>query len=134
LRSLLSAGPGNFRPGVLSASVTSPISDSMVPFPYIIGVIGVIELRGACGGPIEKGKLAGLGPLQSSASESGRKERWGGEGVESYSPYGRIMSGFVSVGDAGRAGYAAIVAVMVSVCCILASAREGRLDIDKRKY
>lgn len=28
----------------------------------------------------------------------------GGEGVESYSPYGRIISGFVRVGEAGSDG------------------------------
>lgn len=36
-------------PGVLSASVTSPMSDSMVPLPYIIGVVGVMGPVGPYG-------------------------------------------------------------------------------------
>jgi len=56
----------------------------------------------------------------------------GGEGVESYSsPYGRIMSGFVSVGEAGSDGNAmvvvVVVVVVVAVCmCMLAAARIGK--------
>jgi hypothetical protein len=34
-------------PTVLSTSVTSPMSESMVPLPYMMGVVGVI-------GPVEK--------------------------------------------------------------------------------
>lgn len=41
LRANALALAGDGFPTVLSTSVTSPMSDSMVPFPYIIGVVGV---------------------------------------------------------------------------------------------
>ena len=37
-------------PGVLSASVTSPMSDSMVPLPYMMGVVGVMGAAGKAWG------------------------------------------------------------------------------------
>ncbi len=104
-------------PGVLSASVTSPISDSMVPLPYMIGVVGVIGPMAICicpGGPIEKFKSPDLESFHPSRGDSGRIGSCGGQDVESYSPYGNIISGFVRVGDAGKDGNA-IVAV-TTVC------------------
>jgi hypothetical protein len=41
--------PGDGFPGVLSTSVTSPISDSIVPLPYMMGVVGVIGPVGPYG-------------------------------------------------------------------------------------
>jgi hypothetical protein len=83
----------------------------------MIGVVGVIGPMPICicpGGPIEKLISLGLEPFHPPSGDSGRIGCCGGEGVESYSPYGSIISGFVRVGDAGRDGNA-IVAVTV-VC------------------
>lgn len=49
LRRVVRFRDGDGFPGVLSTSVTSPISDSMVPFPYIIGVVGVMGPVGPYG-------------------------------------------------------------------------------------
>lgn len=74
-----------------------------------------------CGGPIEN--CISPDRAQSSFEADGRYGPRGGE--LSYS-YGRIISGFVKVGDAGRAGYAIVaVVVVLPVCnCMLPLQRE----------
>lgn len=80
----------------------------------VVGVMGPTPIRMWPGGPIEKLISSDLEPPHPPKGDSGRMGSCGGEGVESYSPYGRIMSGFVRVGDAGKDGNAIVA---VSVVC-----------------
>lgn len=70
-----------------------------MPFPYIIGVIGVIGIE-----PRELPPYVNDWEMFISSGRAFHAPDRGGEGVESYSPYGRIISGFVRVGEAGRVG------------------------------